>query len=72
MAYDATYFSRALKSKRALKGWNQSDLAEHSDVSRDSIARYEMGLNAPSFEAACKLASALDCKTDDFWQHEAA
>lgn len=71
MAFDKEYFSRQLKSKRALKGWYQDDLAQASGVSVNTIARYENGTNAPSFDAVVQIAKAFDCPTDDFWQREA-
>lgn len=70
MAYDETYFARVLKSKRALKGWDQDTLATESGVSKNSIARYETSDTTSGFDATCKLAEALDCSTDDFWKRE--
>ena len=66
MFFDAEYFARTLKVKRAERGWSQSDLAEKSKVALNAIARYESEANAPTFETVCKLADALDCSLDDF------
>ena len=70
MPFNADYFARALKVKRAEKGWNQSELAEASGVSLGAIARYEMGANKPTFETVCEIADALDCDTDEFWDRK--
>lgn len=67
MPFNADYFSRALKVERAKNGWSQDDLSGASGLSKNAIARYESGENKPSFQAACKLADALGCSTDDFW-----
>lgn len=41
------------------KGWNQSDLANKSGVSRVMIGKYERCEAAPSIDAAKKLLSVL-------------
>lgn len=71
MPYDENYFARVLKSKRAMKGWDQEALATESGVNKNSIARYETGDTTPGFDITCRLAEALDCSTDDFWEREA-
>ena len=68
MPFNAEFFARQLKVKRAERGWNQNELAEASGVSLGTIARYEMCANKPSFETICDLADALECSTDDFWE----
>ena len=68
MSFNAEFFARQLKVKRAERGWNQNELAEASGVSLGTIARYEMCANKPSFETICDLADALDC--DDFWERD--
>ena len=49
---------------REQKGWNQSDLAENSDVSRVMIGKYERGDALPSVDAAKKIADALGVSLD--------
>lgn len=68
--YDPVFFSRVLKAKRIMKGWSQEDLAGKADLSVGSIARYEQAVNTPAFDAVCKIADALGCSTDEFWQRE--
>lgn len=66
MSYSSSHMARTLKVKRTERGWNQEQLAEAAGLSKSAIARYEAELNAPSFDAVCKLADALGCDTDDF------
>lgn len=70
MVLDMKYLAREMKKKRIDMDWHQKDLAEHSGVSLDSIARYEAAMTTPSFEAVCKIADAFGCPTDDFWQRK--
>jgi transcriptional regulator with XRE-family HTH domain len=50
---------------RDKKGWNQSELADKSGVSRVMIGKYERGEAAPSIDAAKKIADALDVSLDN-------
>ena len=38
-------FSAQVRAARALLGWSQGDLSEHSGVSRNVIARLELGIS---------------------------
>ena len=49
---------------REQKGWNQSDLAENSEVSRVMIGKYERADALPSVDAAKKIADALGVSLD--------
>ncbi len=49
---------------REQKGWSQTDLADHSKVSRVMIGKYERGEAVPSIEAAKKIADALGVSLD--------
>ena len=49
---------------RDKKGWNQSELADKSGVSRVMIGKYERGEAAPSIDAAKKIADALAVSLD--------
>ena len=50
-----TRLYRALRKKR----WNQSDLARHSGLGRDSISQYVRGRSVPSPKNLAKLSAAL-------------
>jgi putative transcriptional regulator len=45
-----------LKALRAERGWNQAELAERLDVSRQSVNAIETGKYDPSLPLAFKLA----------------
>jgi transcriptional regulator with XRE-family HTH domain len=56
--------SKIISDTREAKGWNQSELAEKSGVSRVMIGKYERGEAVPSIDAAKKIADALDVTLD--------
>lgn len=72
MGFNSDYFARALKVKRAERGWTQADLANKSGVSIGAIARHEMADTKPTFETVCHIADAFECATDDFWDRKAS
>jgi transcriptional regulator with XRE-family HTH domain len=49
---------------RKQKGWSQSDLARHAEVSREIIGRYERNDAIPSIEVAKRLADVLEVSLD--------
>jgi transcriptional regulator with XRE-family HTH domain len=56
--------SKIISDLREAKGWNQSELADKSGVSRVMIGKYERGEAVPSIDAAKKIADALDVTLD--------
>jgi transcriptional regulator with XRE-family HTH domain len=52
-------FSTNLQRFRKDAGLSQDELANKIDVARNTIARYETGESAPSFDAIEKLSEAL-------------
>lgn len=50
---------------RKERGLTQSQLGDKIGVSKQAISYYENDEKTPSFNAICKLASALGCKVDD-------
>lgn len=68
MSFDPAYFAQALQIERVRKNWTQEDLAKQSGVSRSMIIKYENEDAVPAFDSVCKLADALNCRTDDFWK----
>ncbi|GLS71670.1 helix-turn-helix transcriptional regulator [Methylobacterium tardum] len=48
-----------IRAGRALLGWSQEDLAQHSGVSRQIIARFENGSRQPHSANLQQLVSAL-------------
>lgn len=49
-----------IRAARALIGWSQGDLADHSDLSQTGIARIENGTNQPNSNTIEKIRSAFD------------
>lgn len=56
--------SKIISDTREAKGWNQSELADKSGVSRVMIGKYERGEAVPSIDAAKKIANALEVTLD--------
>lgn len=57
-------FRKRLKWLRKVRGFSQKELAEAAGISRDLITGYETERYRPSYEALCKMASALACSLD--------
>lgn len=56
--------NKIISDTREAKGWNQSELADKSGVSRVMIGKYERGEAVPSIDGAKKIADALDVTLD--------
>ena len=57
-------FPKRLKTARAMREWNQSELAEKAGLPTSSIAHFETGSRKPSFDNLRRLAIALTVTTD--------
>lgn len=55
---------KIISDLRESKGWNQSELADKSGVSRVMIGKYERGDAVPSLDAAKKIADAFGVSLD--------
>jgi transcriptional regulator with XRE-family HTH domain len=55
-------FPVRLKAQREERGWSQAKLAEKVGVSREYIARLEIGRHDPPLSTIEKLAKALGVK----------
>jgi len=49
-----------LRELRAVRRWSQADLADHLDVSRQTINAIETGRYDPSLPLAFKIAAVLE------------
>ena len=58
-------FEDRLKQYRENKGWTQAELGEKSGVSSRMIQRYEAGTSRPRWDAAEKIATALEVPVSD-------
>lgn len=63
--YQDSVFAKRLRAVRSDRGMTQDELADAAGVSRDSVRRWELGINTPGLDAACALADALACSVDD-------
>ena len=57
-------FPKRLKNARAMRQWNQNELAERAALPASSIAHFEIGSRKPSFDTLRRLAIALNVTTD--------
>jgi transcriptional regulator with XRE-family HTH domain len=55
---------KIISDLREAEGFNQSELADKSGVSRVMIGKYERGEAVPSIDAAKKIADALEVTLD--------
>ena len=52
-------FVMQLKRLRAQRGWSQATLSERTGLTKEYIARLELGQHDPSLSTLLKLAKAL-------------
>jgi putative transcriptional regulator len=53
---------------RAERGWTQADLAEHLDVSRQTIVSIEKGKYDPSLPLAFKIAALFGARIEEVFE----
>ncbi len=56
-----------LKALRAERGWTQADLAEHLDVSRQTVNAIETGKFDPSLPLAFRIARLFNMKIEEIF-----
>jgi putative transcriptional regulator len=59
-----------LKVLRAMRNWSQADLAEHLDVSRQTINALETGKYDPSLALAFKIARLFHMSVEEIFEPE--
>jgi putative transcriptional regulator len=59
-----------LKALRAEKGWSQAALAEHLDVSRQTVISIENGKYDPSLPLAFKIARVFGLPIEQIFDDE--
>lgn len=57
-------FGRRLASLRKARNIRQIDVAQHLNVSRQAISKYELGAREPDFATLLKLAEYYDVSMD--------
>lgn len=63
--YDSDQVAHALKVGRAKARMDQQALADAAGISKDSVARYETGMNTPRLDTAFDMAVALGISLDE-------
>ncbi|SEL95998.1 DNA-binding transcriptional regulator, XRE-family HTH domain [Paenibacillus sp. cl141a] len=58
-------FGEKLKAERNKKGWTQDELAEKLFVSRQSVSKWENGLNYPSIEIIIRISDLFGLTIDE-------
>lgn len=56
-----------LKVLRAMRNWSQADLAEHLDVSRQTVNALETGKYDPSLQLAFKIAHLFHMTVEEIF-----
>jgi putative transcriptional regulator len=59
-----------LKVLRAIRNWSQADLAEHLDVSRQTVNALETGKYDPSLPLAFKIARLFQMPIEEIFELE--
>jgi putative transcriptional regulator len=59
-----------LKVLRATRNWSQADLAEHLDVSRQTVNAIETGKYDPSLPLAFKIARLFQKQIEEIFELE--
>jgi putative transcriptional regulator len=59
-----------IKVLRAERDWSQQALADHLDVSRQTINSIERGKYDPSLPLAFSIAMVFQCSIEDIFQPE--
>ena len=58
-------FNEKLRSLREAKGYTQDEIASKLSIARQSVSKWEQGINEPDFDTTKKLCQILDCSLDD-------
>ena len=58
-------FNEKLKVLREKKGFTQEEMATKLNIARQSVSKWEMGINEPDFDTLKKLCQILDCSIAD-------
>ena len=54
-------FNEKLKALREAKGYTQDEIASRLNIARQSVSKWEQGINEPDFDTLKKLCTILDC-----------
>lgn len=58
-------FNEKLKYLREAKGFTQDEIASKLSIARQSVSKWEQGINEPDFDTLKKLCVILDCSIEE-------
>lgn len=58
-------FNEKLKYLREKKGYTQDEIADKLNIARQSVSKWENGINEPDFETLKKICNILDCTVSE-------
>ena len=70
MNYLKRTFKNRIREFRKLKGFTQTDLANRSGTTQNTISSLETGQYQPTAKLAAALCEAFDCKFEDLFYFE--
>jgi putative transcriptional regulator len=62
---DCKALGRRIRAVRSAKGWTQQILADHAELTRESISSIENGRSDPTFSTLAHIADALGLTLQD-------
>ena len=65
---DGKALGRRIRALRIDRGWTQQILADHAELTRESISAIENGRFDPTFSTLKRLAQALDLKLEEVFK----
>ena len=63
-------FNEKLKALREAKGYTQEDIAGKLNIARQSVSKWEQGINEPDIETLKRLAEIFECSVDELLSEE--
>jgi putative transcriptional regulator len=65
---DCKTLGRRIRALRSAKGWTQQILADHAELTRESISAIENGRFDPTFTTLKRIARALTLKMEEMFK----
>ena len=63
-------FNEKLKALREAKGYTQEDIAGKLNIARQSVSKWEQGINEPDINTLKRLAEIFECSVDELLSEE--
>lgn len=65
---DCKALGRRIRALRTAKGWTQQLLADHAELTRESISAIENGRFDPTFSTLARIARALSLTLEELFR----